>query len=85
MRQTFSNQLPKEIIWRKDKIGYEPPQKNWMDNNSVKERINNARKTLVQNQIIDKSILDSPITSEDAVKPGVLNNWGQLLAAKLFE
>ncbi|MEI9958758.1 MAG: asparagine synthase (glutamine-hydrolyzing) [Ferruginibacter sp.] len=34
MRQAFENELPPQICWRKDKIGYEPPQQNWMEQGS---------------------------------------------------
>lgn len=30
LRDSMSQYLPEEIIWRKDKIGYEPPQKDWL-------------------------------------------------------
>lgn len=30
MRKAFEEILPKEITWRKDKIGFEPPQSEWM-------------------------------------------------------
>lgn len=30
LRESMDSYLPNEIIWRKDKIGYEPPQKDWL-------------------------------------------------------
>jgi asparagine synthase (glutamine-hydrolysing) len=30
LRDSMMQYLPDEIIWRKDKIGYEPPQKDWL-------------------------------------------------------
>ena len=30
MRKSYERELPKEICWRVDKIGFEPPQKKWM-------------------------------------------------------
>ena len=30
LRDTYSNEIPKEVAWRVDKVGFEPPQKNWM-------------------------------------------------------
>ncbi|MBC7510377.1 MAG: asparagine synthase, partial [Ferruginibacter sp.] len=35
MRETFQQELPLEIAWRKDKIGFEPPQKNWLENKEI--------------------------------------------------
>lgn len=31
LREAIDGYLPNEIIWRKDKIGYEPPQKSWIE------------------------------------------------------
>ena len=30
-RKSYENELPKEIVWRKNKIGFEIPQNNWHD------------------------------------------------------
>ena len=35
LRQTMKQQLPEEIVWRKDKVGFEPPQKKWMQDPGV--------------------------------------------------
>jgi asparagine synthase (glutamine-hydrolysing) len=37
LRKSFENQLPEDIIWRKEKIGFEPPQKEWTNS---KESVN---------------------------------------------
>ena len=55
MRKTFEKELPVEIGWRKDKIGYEPPQKNWMGSNDVKHKIQQAKNNLIANNILPKS------------------------------
>lgn len=31
LRRGFEDLLPREIAWREDKVGYEPPQKKWME------------------------------------------------------
>ncbi len=31
LRETMKNKLPNEIVWRRDKVGFEPPQKKWME------------------------------------------------------
>ena len=46
MRYSFETALPAEICWRKDKIGYEPPQKSWMESESVKNKITEAKQKL---------------------------------------
>jgi asparagine synthase (glutamine-hydrolysing) len=35
----MKEQLPAEIVWRKDKVGFEPPQKKWMQNPTLQEMI----------------------------------------------
>ena len=42
MRKAFEPILPKQITWRVDKIGYEPPQSRWMENQKVKEFVNES-------------------------------------------
>ncbi len=33
MRETFKGILPTEVCWRKEKVGFEPPQEEWLNNN----------------------------------------------------
>ena len=42
-RKSFENILPKKVCWRKDKIGFEPPQNSWLDNKMIKEIIEHQR------------------------------------------
>jgi asparagine synthase (glutamine-hydrolysing) len=30
MREAFKDILPHEVVWRKDKVGFEPPQNDWL-------------------------------------------------------
>jgi asparagine synthase (glutamine-hydrolysing) len=69
-RKTMENKLPDEIIWRRDKIGYEPPQKMWMQNETLREYIYEAKKNLVEEKIL---------------KPGTLNKKNQPLDAYAAE
>ncbi len=43
LRKTFDNYLPKEILWRIDKVGFQAPEDKWIKNklflNWIKERI----------------------------------------------
>jgi len=84
MRTSFGEQLPEQIAWRKDKIGYEPPQKSWMDNKDFKHMVVESRKTLVAEGILDKNMLSREVISESAHSMKE-NNWGQLMAAHLFK
>lgn len=66
LRKTVEGKLPKEIVWRKDKVGYEPPQKLWMQNKNVQEAILTAKKKLVDEKILASSVLAKPIVAKDS-------------------
>jgi asparagine synthase (glutamine-hydrolysing) len=54
MRKAFEPILPKQITWRVDKIGYEPPQSRWMENQKVKEFVNESIIELENKGILNK-------------------------------
>lgn len=37
LRESMKDRLPEMITWRKDKIGYEPPQKQWLESKVIQE------------------------------------------------
>ncbi|NRA38814.1 MAG: asparagine synthase (glutamine-hydrolyzing), partial [Planctomycetes bacterium] len=43
-RKAMDGIVPNDICWRKDKVGYEPPQDRWMNNKEVQEIVNDQRK-----------------------------------------
>lgn len=83
MRKSFEDLLPREIAWRKDKIGYEPPQKEWMNKKEIIERVVEARRKLVQNNILDKKILLQQPKAEAANVKGD-KSWEHIMISKLF-
>jgi asparagine synthase (glutamine-hydrolysing) len=66
LRKSVDELLPKEITWRKDKVGFEPPQKKWMENKEVQKQIQNAKQLLVNHNILDPSVLNKKIQPHDA-------------------
>jgi len=44
LRQSMTDIIPSSICWRKDKVGYEPPQERWMNSSLVKEILIQQRK-----------------------------------------
>lgn len=42
LRLTMQNILPNNICWRKDKIGYEPPQESWLEVPVIRNEIEKA-------------------------------------------
>lgn len=79
-RQSMSGLLPESILWRKDKIGFEPPQKIWMEDANLKEYIQEAKRKLVQKGFLRAEVLNKKIQPQDA--PAADNyNWRFLVAA----
>jgi asparagine synthase (glutamine-hydrolysing) len=80
MRCSFAKELPEAIAWRKDKIGYEPPQKSWMDRKIMQEKIRFAQEKLVSENILKPSVLNSaPMNGSDNA------SWSHLIASQMFE
>jgi asparagine synthase (glutamine-hydrolysing) len=58
LRKSVEDILPAEIAWRKDKVGFEPPQENWMREKKLQEMISEAKLLLVREKILDPSAMD---------------------------
>jgi asparagine synthase (glutamine-hydrolysing) len=83
LRKAMEPLLPKEIAWRKDKIGFEPPQKQWMQNAIVQEQIQASKKILVEKNIVSASVLNKPVKPSDA-HAAENNDWKYWSASYLF-
>lgn len=82
MRTAFESLFPAEIAWRKDKIGYEPPQKKWLDQPALKEMIHEKRKLLVAHNILHKNVLNNSRADDAAhIKR---NDWAHLMTGSLL-
>jgi asparagine synthase (glutamine-hydrolysing) len=66
LRKAMDKKLPDEIVWRKDKVGYEPPQQQWMENKALQEYIHEAKKKLVTAKILRQNVLDKNIQAKAA-------------------
>lgn len=84
LREAVKDKLPKEIVWRKGKIGYEPPQQQWLQHPALKEKIMQSRNKLVDQQILQPSILESPIQASSAHDANNLD-WRILCAAAIIK
>jgi len=82
LRKSVEDIIPKEIVWRLDKVGYEPPQKKWMEMKEVKNRIKENKLALIQNGILDKSVGDKDILPNNAYQEGI-NDWNCWMAGEL--
>lgn len=83
LRKAMVKKLPTEIVWRKDKIGYEPPQKKWMAGETMTEYVQESKRVLVKKGILKEQVLSKPVKPLDAHEQGNYD-WRYLCAAKLF-
>lgn len=83
LRKAMDKKLPDEITWRKDKVGYEPPQKQWMENEVLQEYIQEAKRKLVEKGVLQSKVLHKKIIPKEAV---AANNydWRYLCAAQFY-
>ena len=83
LRTSMEDALPAAIAWRKDKTGFEPPQKAWMENAQVQELIHEAKKKLVAEKILLPGVLDKKIQPLDTHAADNFD-WRWLVAARLL-
>lgn len=84
LRKSMENKLPQEIVWRKDKVGFEPPQMKWMQDKRIREAIHEARKKLVDEKILKPRILDKEIHPKSAHDADNFD-WRYLMSAYLIK
>lgn len=80
LRKAMTDQLPASIVWRKDKTGFEPPQKQWMKSNKLREMIHEARGKLIKEKILKPELADKPIQVSSAYDANN-DDWKYLTAA----
>jgi asparagine synthase (glutamine-hydrolysing) len=73
LRKTVDGQLPNAITWRKDKVGYETPQQQWLQQNSCIEKINSAKEKLITLGVLNKNSTFAKSNTEQ--------HWRWLIAA----
>jgi len=84
LRTTMENVLPDEIVWRRAKVGFETPQKSWMQKPGIREWIHESKKTLVAHKILKPAVLNKKIQPHDAHAAGN-DDWRWLVAAAFFD
>jgi len=83
LRKSIQQYMPAEIIWQRGKIGFEPPQKQWMQNKVVQEKMINARERLVKENVLVPAILQTAIQPRSAHEANNYD-WRYLCAAEMF-
>ncbi len=83
LRESMKQALPSSIVYRTDKIGYEPPQQQWMQSADFVELLQTSRQKLVKENILKKDILKQPVNAQSA--HAVKNDdWRYFCAAHLL-
>ena len=83
LRKNIESLLPKEIVWRRDKVGFEPPQKAWMQQAAVAEAIHEGKRNLVNRGILNNTILSKKIQPHEA-HAADNRDWKYWSASMLF-
>jgi asparagine synthase (glutamine-hydrolysing) len=84
LRESMKSRLPSAIINRTDKIGFEPPQQNWMETPAVKTAILEAKRILVEEKVLKPSVLNKEINPHTAHAANPFD-WRYLSSAFLFK
>lgn len=84
LRTSMNQKLPDEIVWRKNKVGFEPPQKQWMQHNKVQEMIMDAKNKLVKEKILKPEVLNKKIIPKASHEKDNFD-WRYLSASLLFK
>ncbi len=66
LRASMQSLLPTGVAWKKGKIGYEPPQQQWMQNKSMQEMIMESRRVLVKHGVLKTGVLEEPVIPRTA-------------------
>lgn len=83
LRKSMEKALPGEIVWRKDKIGLEPPQRSWMDLSPVRQMIHEAKSKLVSEKVLKPEALARPIRPTAAYEKDNFD-WRYLVSAQFL-
>lgn len=84
LRECMKNKLPAAITWRKDKVGFEPPQQQWMSNPALQEAVQEAKRKLVQAGVLKTAVLDKKVNELPAHAADNFD-WKYLSSALLFK
>ncbi|MBK5272523.1 MAG: asparagine synthase, partial [Bacteroidia bacterium] len=83
LRENIKNKLPETIVWRKDKVGFEPPQKTWMQHTTIQAVIHDAKNKLVKEKILAPQALSKPVQASGSYEADNFD-WRYLMTAMLF-
>ncbi len=80
----MKDKLPDEIVWRKDKTGFEPPQEQWIKNEKIQGLIADAKQILVDEKILKPGVINKKIQAKPAHEAANYD-WRYLSSSFLFK
>lgn len=83
LRESVKYIMPEKVTWRKNKIGFEPPQEEWMKHKAFIDRIHQAKQQLARAGILKKEMVDKAVRSTGAYSAQNYD-WRYLVAASLL-
>ena len=83
LRKTMAGKIPENILWNTRKVGFETPQKSWMENKQVQEMIFSCKEKLVKDNILNTSVLKTNIAPKHAHEAENID-WRFLNLAKIL-
>ncbi len=83
LRKLMDNRLPHSIVWRKEKIGFEPPQKQWMNSDAFRNYLFDAKKKLISEKLLRPAVLKKQQQNLDAFEANN-TDWRYACAAQMF-
>jgi len=84
LRKSMESILPNEITWRQDKVGFEPPQKHWMNDMKIQDMIVASKEMLVHEKILKQEVLAKKNQPHDA-HSAESYDWRYLTSSFLFK
>ena len=79
LRKAVGELLPQTIVWRTDKIGFEPPQQQWLQHKQLIDWQQESRRNLIKIGILKQSVLKKPLQPMHAHAAGNFD-WRNLCA-----
>lgn len=83
LRRSMEGILPVAILQRTDKIGFEPPQQQWLTDKKLQEYMHESIRALVNFGALREKVLDKKIQPHDA-HAAENYDWRYLLAGRLL-
>ena len=81
LRDCMKAMLSANTVWRSDKIGFEPPQQQWMQEKVLIEMVVESRRCLVKQGILKQAVETIPVKAKEAYAADYYD-WRYLCAAQ---